>query len=235
MIFIYSGEVPELDALLRSALGDSHTVTTIPASPDDMASAREASEYFLQAGIRTRVLSRKPYLDPARLRKAIMVSDAVYLTGGNTYEFLAYARQVGLFPMLQAFEDRGGIIIAESAGSIILSPSIMTAALPSSDPDANDIGLKDLSGMGRLLFHISPHHEPMSASYAQDMRELQGLADESRYPVFLLRDGEGLVVDGDDIMLPIGEPRVLQPQPIDNEMSVMPVNKAIVDLVAIPS
>lgn len=212
MLYIYSGEVPELDEALRQALGASHRVTCIPYSPKEVWSADEATDYFRHAGIRARTLSRRFYRDPRRLEQAIMTSDAVYLAGGNTYEFLAYARHMGLFGMLQRFEASGGLIAAESAGSIILCDDIATAAVPSSCPDRNAIGLTELGAMGRIPFHISPHFNPRGFRARADLDELQGLADRSQRPVAVLQDGEGFVMEGERVLRFVGDGRMLMPR-----------------------
>lgn len=218
MLYIYSGEVPELDAALRDTLGPRALLTAIPYSPVEHWSAREGAAYFRAIGIRSRSLSRKRYQDPELLEQAILSSEAVYLSGGNTYEFLAYAERVGLFSMLQAFEANGGVIVAESAGSIILSPTIDTAAIPTRDADVNRIDLIRTQAMGRIPFHISPHFEPGHKAAREDLEELQALADASLVPVIVLQDGEGFVMDGDEVVSFVGKRRMLQPASISQSL-----------------
>ena len=212
VLYIYSGEVAELDEALLEQLGPSHTMTIIPTTPRDVGSARHAAEYFRYSGIRARSLSSRFYRDASRLERSIMSSDAVFLLGGNTYEFLHYARSIGLFAMLERFEEQGGIIASESAGSIILSPDISTAAVPTSCVDENTLGLIEYSAMGRIRYHISPHFDPNAVTLERDLVELQALADQSLIPVILLEDGEGLIFAGEDCVRVVGQGRVLQPR-----------------------
>ncbi len=207
MIFIYSGEVPALDQALLKKLGDKHTLTIIPASMNDMASAKQHKLYFRHQGIRARLQPLRYYQDRKRLPVIFQHSDAVYLAGGNTFEFLAYAQRVGLFALLAEFEQRGGIIVAESAGSILLSPTIATASIPSTCPDDERVKLEDYRGMARLPFHISPHYEPDAATAKQERRELKALALHSGHKVLLLQDGEGVVIKGNKVVLEVGEPK----------------------------
>lgn len=211
MLYIYSGAVPGLDSLLRDKFGPDSTLTAIPYAAHETWSSREAADYFNDAGIRARSLSSAYYRNPGRLARAMTGSDAVFLCGGNTYEFLQYARHIGLFALLRDFEARGGVIVAESAGSIILSPDIATAGIPGTDADVNTPGLTDLQAMGRLAFHVSPHFEPESMTAAMDLQELQQLADRSGREVVVIEDGEGLVVEGDMIIHTVGTPKVLTP------------------------
>lgn len=212
MIFIYSGDVPELNLLLKEKLGPDASLTTIPYAARETWSARDAALYFRQAGIRARSLSSSYYRNINRLEKILDKSQALFLCGGNTYEFLAYAREVGLFALLSRFEERGGVIVAESAGSIILSPDISTAGIPSSDPDPNTVKLRQLQAMGRLSFHVSPHFDPLAASAGHDREELQQLADVSGREVVVLQDGEGFVMDAGQIVHSVGKPETLVPE-----------------------
>jgi dipeptidase E len=211
MLYIYSGEVPELDSALRETLGPNHTLTLIPASPSDLGEARHVTSYFHDNGLRARTRSARYYRDPSRLRQIIMNSDAVYLMGGNTFDFLHYAQRVNLFAILQEFEEMGGIILSESAGSIILSPNIATALLPTSCPDEHTLELESYLGMGRIPFHVSPHFDTSAPAIDQDLDELQALAHYSNCPVMLIKDGEGMILEGNCIVHTVGQPRELSP------------------------
>lgn len=227
MLFIYSGEVPTLDQRLAALLGPEPTFTMIPFSPEELWSAKEAAAWFNEAGIRSRSLSAAYYRNPRRLQSAIAASDGVYLCGGNTYEFLEFAREINLFPMLHELEARGGVIGAESAGSILLSPDIATAGIPGSDADPNTPGLTDLAAMGRIPFHVSPHFDPDSPAAAQDLMELQDLADESGRDVLVLEDGQGVILRGQEILERVGAPLGLQPRGVQASAFV-PVEVAAV-------
>jgi len=212
VLFIFSGEVPELDVALQSQLQPQQELITIPYSLDDVGSARDAAGYFCAQGIPARALTKQSYARSDRLRDALLKAGSVFLVGGNTYEFLAYARRVSLFAVLRQLEARGGIIAAESAGSILLSPHIATASIPSRNGDHNTPRLSRHSGMGRIPFHISPHYEPRAPHARGDLNELQSLADKTQLPVVVLEDGEGFSMRGTRIVQRVGRPRVLRPQ-----------------------
>lgn len=224
VLLVYSGEVPALDALLRRRLVAQRELVVVPYSLDDVASAHDAAGYFRAAAVAARVLSSRTYERAAALRSAVIGAGAVYLVGGNTYEFLAYARRVGLFGILQALEQQGGVIAAESAGSILLSPDIATAAIPSRNRDVNTPRLARLVGMGRLPFHVSPHFQPRSRHAHGDIEELQSLADRSCRPVMVLEDGQGFVMRGLHIVRRVGRMRTLRPM---GQASGLPVNGAV--------
>jgi peptidase E len=119
--------------------------------------------------------------------------------------------QVGLFDIIGDFEAVGGVVLAESAGSIILSPTIATALIPTTCPDEQFIELPAYRGMGRLPFHVSPHFEPAAPVAGQELLELQTLATLTQCPVWVLQDGEGLVLEGDAVIDSVGQPHQLLP------------------------
>lgn len=218
MLFVYSGEVHELNAILLEKLGKKHVLTTIPATPSDMASAKHVTEYFRQEGIRARLLGARYYRVAERLRNILKNSRALYLMGGNTFEFLAYAQRIEMFSMLRDFEAGGGIILCESAGSIILSPNIATALIPTTCPDDHTLELESYAGMGRIPFHLSPHYEPDAEQAKHELDELQLLANYSGIPVMVLQDGEGFIMEEQRITRIIGKPVELKPEgkPVSN-------------------
>lgn len=228
MLLIYSGDVPDLDAILVDELNAVNgSMLILPVSPGECKDAKILANCFRGIGVKALSLSQAAYSSPNSLAKNLMSSNAVYLMGGNTFDFLQFARSVNLFQILTQFEANGGIIAAESAGSILLSDSIATARLPSYDADENRAGMIDLQGMGRISFHISPHFEQHTYIAEGGLRELQSLANVSNQDVILLEDGEGFVMQGDRISQFIGEMKVLSPRQssqfeLDDVLSINP-------------
>ncbi len=220
MLFIYSGHVPELDNRLCEILGENGLITVIPTSPSGDATARIIADYFEEIGIKAQTLTKRAYSVKEAFKNQILNSSAVYLCGGNTYEFLDFAKRIGLFETLRILEENSGIIAAESAGSIILSDDISTAAIPTSCPDENNIGLLTLSAMKRIPFHISPHFNPKDNNYKTDIKELQTLADQSCRPVLLLEDNEGFIMQGREITFFQGREKFLTPKNQTTENNV---------------
>ena len=213
VLLVYSGCVPELDLILAEKLAlNGDRLTIIPAKPSEYEDAEYIADYYQELGVEVQSLSRDEYEDQDLLSQKILVSNGVYLMGGNTYEFLHYARSVNLFTILAKLEANGGIIAAESAGSIILSDNIATAGLPTSDVDENTVNMTNFQSMGRLSFHISPHFYPEKSQLAVDLDELQHLANTSNQNVLLLEDGEGFVMSGDVIQQFVGNAKVIRPQ-----------------------
>lgn len=109
--------------------------------------------------------------------------DAIYLSGGNTFYFLNNLRKRGMIPFLQAFVERGGILIGVSAGAMIMTTTIEAAQFL----DPNEIGLDDLNGLGLVEVHFLPHSDKV----IDHMEEVKtGLTGQ----VYACKDSAGLIV-----------------------------------------
>lgn len=117
-------------------------------------------------------------------------SDAIYLSGGNTFYFLKYLRQSGVLPKLRAFVERGGILMGLSAGSIIMTPHIMMASIPRGDADTNDVRLKNLNALKLVHFEYCPHYEGKK----RVDEELKRYSRGKDHPIYAAPDGSGIVV-----------------------------------------
>lgn len=126
----------------------------------------------------------------ASRQKELLEADAIFLGGGNTYYFLHHLRKQKLLAKLKAYAKKGGLLMGLSAGSILMTPSIMTAAVPSEDSDDNDIGLKDLRAMKLVPFEFSPHYYRS----AKVDRELKEYSKTLPHPIYACKDGQGVVV-----------------------------------------
>ena len=221
LLFIYSGHVQELDDKLAEILGEKGLITVIPTSPEDNSTAKTIADYFEAIGIKAQTPTKRAYSSKEALKNQILNSSAVYLCGGNTYEFLDFAKNMDLFATLAILEENGGIIAAESAGSIILSNDISTAAIPTSCPDENLVNLQVFDAMDRIPFHISPHFDHQNEDASTDIAELQILANDSSRQVMLLADGEGFIMQEHEITYFQGTEKYLTParQTVESKLS----------------
>lgn len=83
--------------------------------------------------------------------------DVVMVAGGNTFKLLNAVNNSNFKNEMKNFLSRGGIYIGISAGAIIMTPTISIAG--EVEPDVNEIGITDLSGMGFVPFEVLPHYE----------------------------------------------------------------------------
>lgn len=102
-------------------------------------------------------------------RQRIEESDALILTGGNTFRFLKLLRDSGLFEVVAEYLRTDKMVVGFSAGAILMSPTIEIAELPSLD--LNEVGLKDLSSFGAVDFDIYPHYTKEAESSIRQYEE----------------------------------------------------------------
>lgn len=83
---------------------------------------------------------------------------SIYVCGGNTFKLLKFAREANFKSSIESLLERNGVYIGVSAGSIIVGPSIEIAGEVAGDK--NEVGLKDLTGLGITSLIVLPHYSP---------------------------------------------------------------------------
>lgn len=129
--------------------------------------------------------------------------DIIYVSGGNTFRLLKFAKAANFKTAIENLLSRGGVYIGTSAGSYIMCPSIeMSEWKP--DPDRNYFGVTDFSAFNFVPFLLVVHYVP---EYAEVIREniasakypTRRLTDEQ---AFLIKNGQvKLVGEGEEVVL----------------------------------
>lgn len=179
----------EVDQLLRRKRNP--VVTFVPTSSEDAEPDFRDCKRQL-AGARIKKFHCIPVDRPLseEQEETLFSSDGIFLGGGNTFYLLKSLRDRRLVDKFRAFVMRGGVLMGLSAGSIVLTPNVATASVPSVEADDNDVGLTNLKALGLVPFEFSPHYEP-------GRRVDSELLEHSRRvkrPIYACADGEGIVV-----------------------------------------
>ncbi len=124
-------------------------------------------------------------MDPRQLEK-LWQCDAIHLSGGNTFRFLHWLRAFGLLELLRAYA-RDGVLVGVSAGSILMTPDIGSAALCE---DEREEGPQNDAGLGLVDFCVRPHFDGSAAAIEEWLRYSSTVAG----PVYGIPDGSGIVV-----------------------------------------
>lgn len=125
----------------------------------------------------------------------VMRSDAIHLSGGNTFYFLNSLRKAKLLPEIRKYVEKGGVLTGLSAGAILMTENIDMAAYPEFDRDENFVNLKNLSALHLLNFAFFPHFKN-SARYDAVFRRY---SRAKKKVIYACPDGAGIVVNGDEI------------------------------------
>jgi dipeptidase E len=91
--------------------------------------------------------------------KKLLKANVLAISGGNTFTLLRNLRRSGLDAAIIQFVKKPEFVLSGfSAGAIVLTPSIATSGIKG--VDKNEVGLKDLAGLGILDFEIFAHYSP---------------------------------------------------------------------------
>lgn len=132
----------------------------------------------------------------ADIKKAFQ-SDIVYLAGGNTFYYLKHLRASGVLSKIKAFAKKGGVLAGLSAGGLIMSPTVALAADEGLGPDDNDVGMTHFKSLGLFQFEFSPHFD----GKPREVKAHLSYSKKTRYPVYAVQDGSGVVINGNDILI----------------------------------
>ncbi len=127
--------------------------------------------------------------------------DVIYLSGGNTFYFLNRIKQTGADIKLREFAELPGkVLVGVSAGSMILTPTIMNTVIQhqiiGDFKELNTTGLSDFSGLGLVNFEFIPHFSQENKG-AMASRYLP----QTTNTVYGCPDGSGIIVKENEIGL----------------------------------
>ena len=184
-------ENPAMDARLINLIGvERPSIGYVSSSPDpDRTYFEPRKAYYAHLGADLSVyVDAENYGAPGKL-EALLSCDAVHLSGGNTYAFLAWLRKSGLLERLEQYALRG-VLIGVSAGAILMTPSIETSALCGDDASMSD---GDDRGLALVSFRLLPHYEKGTSLPTATRQSLSpGLT-------YGCPDGSGFIVDGEQV------------------------------------
>ena len=133
---------------------------------------------------------------------ALLGCDAIHLSGGETFAFLAWLQRRARLAALRTYARERGVLVGVSAGAILMTPDIGSAAWCS---DRVDASVTDTAGLGLVPFSFLPHagsaHETVHVP-------TPALLAGRPSPLYACPDGSGLVVTDGAIEI-FGEPAMV--------------------------
>ncbi len=129
------------------------------------------------------------------LFQEVMRSDAIHMSGGNTFYFLNSLRKSKLISELKMFAKGGGVLTGLSAGAILMTENIEMAGYPEFDRDENTVNISNLNSLNLVDFLFFPHFKN-SARYDTVFKKYTRLHDKM---IYACPDGSGLVVNGEEM------------------------------------
>lgn len=201
LVFYSGGNSRANRSLAREALHLLHprrnpSIAFVPADADYAdEDFREFCRSFSHAGItKLSCISIDANFTKER-EKELFQNDAIFLGGGNTFYFLQHLRKQKLLPKLRAFAKNGGLLMGLSAGSILMTPNIGTAIVPTLEADENEVGIKDFRALSLVPFEFVAHYDGGKKTDKELLEYSKGV----KYPVYACADGQGIVVKGSSL------------------------------------
>ena len=122
------------------------------------------------------------------LEKLLNGKKIINVEGGNSFFLLKTARESGFDKIVKDLVERGIIYVGTSAGAYLPCPSIETSTW--SEKERERFGVTDFTGLNLVPFIIKAHYKDEQAELYREK------VKQSKYPVRLLRDGQGILVEG---------------------------------------
>jgi dipeptidase E len=126
----------------------------------------------------------------ASTRSIVERSDAVFLGGGNTFVLLDQLRKSYFDELLISMHRAGKILIGESAGALVLGPTI--APIRFIDEPERAPELSDFAGLGLLPFFPAVHFG--RSEYLDQYASITQAAFSLKLPVLALRDADSALI-----------------------------------------
>lgn len=126
----------------------------------------------------------------ASTRSIVERSDAVFLGGGNTFVLLDQLRKSYFDELLISMHRAGKILIGESAGALVLGPTI--APIRFIDEPERAPELSDFAGLGLLPFFPAVHFG--RSEYLDQYASITQSAFSLKLPVLALRDTDSALI-----------------------------------------
>jgi peptidase E len=150
---------------------------------------------------------RLEYCDIDRRRDDVELAylhefDVIYLSGGDPLLFRYNMLRAGLGGRLRNCAARGRLIVAASGGALLLTPNVSLFRLRSESVDDVIATRGRFAALATVPYEFLPHVNRLDAVMLEHVRQYAARVDTD---VIGVADGGGLVQDGTDAFVPIGE------------------------------
>jgi len=125
------------------------------------------------------------------LKRFFKDKNVIQVEGGNTFYLLKAIKEASFDKMLAELLGQGKVFIGTSAGAYIMCPSIEVSDW--NDDGRERFGVTDFTALNYVPFVLKVH-------YKDEMEEMvRGKIKNLKYPLRILKDGQGILIDGDTI------------------------------------
>lgn len=204
-LFLYSGGKRslnhEMNLNLKDHLQVDSLITFIPSSSDrKRISFRKFKKWFRFYGYHNFLyFDLDKEFDKSKIPK-LKTSDAIYLSGGNTFHFLHLIKKRNFRRLLRELAIEGKLLIGLSAGSYIITPTIrITVDYHKHKGDFDELNIhhiQDYNGLDLVDFEFIPHYNKINK---RDF--VKSVLKKQNRDIYACCDGGGMIVKGKDLKL----------------------------------
>ena len=133
-------------------------------------------------------ISKEEYLT---IKSAFEEADVIYFTGGNSFFLIDQLRKTGIDELLKKEIMNGKLMIGESAGAIICSPTI--TYIEQMDKKPEDYSQEDDKGLSFVDYYILPHY--LTAPFKKVTEKI--MTEFSDLNLSPINNRQGIVIDGE--------------------------------------
>ncbi len=121
------------------------------------------------------------------LRNFFKDKNVIFVEGGNTFYLLKAIRETGFAEILKEQLGQGKVYVGVSAGSYVMCPTIEVSDWDETGKDR--FGLTNFTALNYVPFCLDVHYTDQKESEVREkMKSL-------KYPLRILRDGQGILVE----------------------------------------
>lgn len=132
-----------------------------------------------------------------QLPELLLNYDVLEFIGGNPFYLLHAIRQSSATDILKDFAEKK-ILIGWSAAAFVFSPTL--ELVNGYSPEMNFVGLTDLNALALTKVEVLPHYNKFITRFEQFEEKCSAYEKEHNTIVIRLNDGDGVVVDGEEVI-----------------------------------
>lgn len=165
-----------------------------PYSKDKRGWMDDVAKMFTDLGIKPEELDLRQYKDAKTLKDALAKYDVIWCGGGNTW-YLRYVMKIsGFDQVIKKLVEDGIVYGGDSAGAIIMGPTLRHIDLLDEPEDAPE---QIEEGLGLVDFVIVPHWG--NPTYEKLLTQMRDSIASEGHEVKTLTDEQAIIVNGKSV------------------------------------
>lgn len=148
--------------------------------------------FFSGVGFDIREVDLRKF-DKDSLYEELIKCEIIYVAGGNTFHLLEVMHSSGFIDIINDLLDKGIIYLGESAGAVVMGPTIEPMKLWDKIPETN---FKDYNGLGFVGFVFLPHSD--DKRYEKIIKKIVKEYGD-RFSMKKFTDEEGVIIEGESV------------------------------------